>query len=508
MLPRCALLLAVLAGCRAEPPRSGITVLIESPALSLDNRFALDANSQRIAQLIAPGLITFNDESEPIPLLAESYRELDPQTLEFILRPGLTFHDGARLTSRDVKATLDGMREPELKSPKSDKFEPIESVEIVDERTVRVHLKRPYAPILAEMVITIVPEGRARMPGAQAQDHNPVGAGPFRLVSWPDEEHIELAPFDGYFEGKPRLSSLHFRVVRDETTRVLELLKGRADLVVNAISPAVLPVIEKEPHLAVLSKPGTGYAYLNFNVRSGPTADVRVRRAICQALEMKDIVDHKFHGLAVPATGMLPATHWAYAPTPGCHRDLAAAGKLLDEAGYPKDARGKRALRLAYKTSTDRFRKSIALVLKEQMEGLGIDVEVRSLEFGTFMNDLRHGNFELATLKWSTIIEPDLLRQVFSAKYIPTAANAFGGLNRAGYQNPELDALLEKASLVPHAERKELYARALAILDRDLPYVPMWHESSVSVISDRLAGYEPSAHGFFTPLASAREVAR
>ncbi|HLL52989.1 MAG TPA: ABC transporter substrate-binding protein, partial [Myxococcaceae bacterium] len=394
-----------------------------------------------------------------------------------------------------------------FKSPKADKFEPIARVEAVDPRTVRFHLKRAYAPILADLSISIVPASRARMPGARAQDRTPIGAGPFRFISQPDEEHLELAPFDGYHGGKPALSALHFRVVRDETTRVLEMMKGRADLAFNVVSPAVIPLLSKQPRLRVLSKPGTGYAYVVLNTRSGPTADARVRQAVCHALAVDEIVEHKFHGLAVPATGMLPKDHWAYAPTPGCQRDLEKAGRLLDEAGYPARA-GKPRLTLTLKTSTDRFRKSIGLVFKEELAKAGIEVEVRSLEFGTLLNDMRRGNFELGTLKWASVIEPDLLRQVFSSQYIPSQANGFGGLNRGGYQNPEVDELLAKASVSSMEERKAQYAEALRLIDRDVPYVPLWHESSVAVVSDRLQDFTPSAHGFLRPLANAREVAR
>jgi peptide/nickel transport system substrate-binding protein len=371
---------------------------------------------------------------------------------------------------------------------------------------VRFHLKRPYAPLLAELSIGIVPADRARETAEQGR--HPIGAGPFRFVAEPDEDHIELAAFDGWYGGRPGISKVSFRVVRDETTRVLELLKGRADLVVNGVSPAVLPMLEEKPGIQVLTREGTGYAYMGFNVRSGPLADPRVRRALCHLLDVSPIVEHKFHGLAVPAAGMLPRTHWAFAPTQGCRYDPAEAARLLDEAGYPDPdgPGGKPRLRLSYKTSTDRFRKSIALVLKEQLERGGIEVDLRSLEFGTFFNDVRRGNFEIITLKWAAVVEPDLLRWVFGSKEIPTAQNNFGGLNRGGYSNAELDPILTRASASSREERKGLYAQALKLIDDDLPYAPLWHESSVAVVSRRIEGYAPSAQGFFRPLAQAREV--
>ncbi|HZA13672.1 MAG TPA: ABC transporter substrate-binding protein [Myxococcaceae bacterium] len=467
---------------------------------------ALSAIGQRLAQLITPGLVTFDDESRPVPDLAQSFRQLDATTLEFTLRPDLEFHDGTALTARDVQATYEALLRKRIPSPRADRLEVLERLEALSDRVVRLHLKRPYAAIFAELSIGIVPASRAEETGLQ--ESSPVGAGPFRFVARPDEEHIELAPFPRYYRGGPRISTLQVRVVRDETTRVLELLKGRADLVSTGVSPAVLPLIRAQPHLRVLARPGSGFAYMAFNVREGPVSDIRVRQAICHLLHTEPIVEHKFHGLAERATGMLPASHWAYARTPGCAHDPARSAALLDAAGYPDPdgSGGRPRLTLSYKTSSDRFRKSVALVLKEQLEQGGIGVDLRALEFGTFFNDVRTGNFEIFTLKWASVIEPDLLRWVFGSAHIPTAANNFGGFNRGGYANRELDRLLERASAVEPEERRALYAEALRIVDRELPYIPLWHESSVAVVSQRLRGFEPSAHGFLRSLAEATEV--
>jgi peptide/nickel transport system substrate-binding protein len=502
------LLLVLAAGCRPERPPDGITVLLEAPPDSLDDRFALAASGQRIAQLIAPGLITFDDTSTPVPALSESFQQLTPTLVEFTLRPGLTFHDGTALTAEDVRATYEGVLDPALRSAKAGRYETIERVEVVDDRTLRFHLRRPYTALMAEMSLSILPAERAGMESIGLQAAHPVGAGPFRFEAAPDEEHLTLVPYEGYHGGAPAIPRVYFRVVRDETTRVLELLKGRADLVINALSPAVLPVLKKEPGLRVLSKPGTGYTYLGFNLRSGPLADVRVRQALCHLVEVQPLVEHKLQGLAVPATSMLPTTHWAYAPGTGCQHDAAEAARLLDAAGYPDPdgPGGQPRLRLSLKSSSDRFRKSVALVLQEQLARGGVAAQVQPLEFGTLLNDVRRGNFELVTLKWAAVMEPDLMRGVFHSRNVPTEVNHWGGLNRGALRDAELDALLEEASRVPRPERIALYARVQQRLEALLPYAPLWHESSVAVVSRRLEGFVPSAHGFFTPLARARRV--
>ncbi|WP_239576915.1 ABC transporter substrate-binding protein [Archangium primigenium] len=496
------------AGCRAEPPADGITVLLEATPDSLDSRMALSALGQRVAQLITPGLVTFDDTGAPVPDLAESFRELGPTLVEFTLRPGLTFHDGGALTAEDVKATYDSVRDPALGSPRADRYAALARVEAVDARTVRFHLREPYAPLVVELSLGILPARRAGAAFKEAQGTAPVGAGPFRFESQPDEEHLTLLPFAGHARGPPALSRLRFRVVRDETTRVLELLKGRADLVLNAVSPATLPALERAPGLRVLTRPGTGLAYLGLNLRAGPLADARVRRALCHLVDVEPLVTHKLRGLARPARGLLPERNWAHAPVPGCAHDPEAAARLLDAAGFPDPdgPGGAPRLRLQLKTSTDRLRRSIALVLREQLAQGGVAVEVRSLEFGTFFDDVRRGNVELYTLKWASIVEPDLMRGAFHSSHVPSAANHFGGLNRGALRDAPLDALLDEAARVSTPERRVLYARAQERLDALVPMVPLWHEDSVAVVSRRLQGFEPSPLGLFTPLARARQV--
>jgi peptide/nickel transport system substrate-binding protein len=513
------LLCAVLAACSSERARTGIVVLVESPPDSLDVRFALTTTGQRVAQLVSPGLVTFDERGEPIGDLAEEFHFADPQTLDFTLRKQLTFHDGSALTAQDVKATFEGLVQPSFGSPRADKLEAVDRIEALSPTTVRFHLKRPYSPILAELSLGIVPRARAFQPAAAEQDRAPIGAGPFAFAAQPDDEHLWLVPFDRYYGGRPRIGKLLIRTVRDQTTRVLELLKGRADLVVGAVSPSIFPALRRDPHLRIAWRPGSAYTYLGLNVRTGPLADVRVREAICHAIDVRPIIEAKLQGLAEPATGMLPRTHWAYAPTPGCRRDLELTARLLEQAGYRSrripapDARSKAEvgskpiLHLTLKTSTDRFRKSIALVFQEQLAEAGIAVDVRSLEFGTFFNDVRKGNFEVFSLQWSQVIEPDQLRWAFSSSFIPGPENAFGGLNRTGYRSDRVDTFLNLAARTQGADRRELYAQALALIDADLPYIPLWHESSPAVVSSRLQDYEPSPHGFLSPLARAREAA-
>jgi peptide/nickel transport system substrate-binding protein len=274
---------------------------------------------------------------------------------------------------------------------------------------------------------------------------------------------------------------------------------------VNSTAPATVTALEGAG-IEVQKVPSTSYTYLAFNLRNGPTADVRVRRALCAALDVDQLVSAKFHGLAERAVGMLPPQSWAFAPTRGCHRDLELSRRLLTEAGHPPRADGQPSLTLSYKISTDRLRRSVAVVLQKQALEAGIGLDIRALEFGTFFGDVRKGNFQLMTLKWVAVLEPDLLRGVFSSREIPSDENHFGGLNRGGYRNAEVDAWLDEAVGAPRERRRELYGFVQQKLDEELPYLPLWHESSVCVVSKHLRDYRCSPHGFLSPLAEATEA--
>lgn len=504
-----AVAVVALAACRPDDaaPDTAV-VLIESAPESLDRRMAQSANAQRLTGLVTPGLVTFDEQARAVGDLAAAIERPDALTWSFTLRAGARFSTGEPVTAQDVAATYRSVLDPSVGSPLKSKFEAILSIETPAPDRVVFRLKQPYAPFLAELVIGVLP---ARQVGAEARREvarRPIGAGPFAVERWDEEEEIVLAANPHYVDGSPAIRRVVVRTVRDETTRVLELVKGRADLAVGSVSPAVLPALLASGRVAILRPGGTGYAYLVFNVRSGPAADARVRRAVDCAIDRDAIVKAKFKGTARPATGMLPRSHWAYADTPLCGHDPARARALLDQAGYPDpdgDGPRPRALRLVYKTSTDRFRKSVALAMAEQLRAVGIDVELRTLEFSTFLKQVQRGAFEMASLKWSAVIEPDLLRWVFGCAQVPGEANSFVGWNRGGFCDPELDRAVEAAArAADDEERRRHYAAALERLARDLPYVPLWHEDNVAVVGRRLSGFVASPHGFFTGLAAAR----
>ena len=208
--------------------------------------------------------------------------------------------------------------------------------------------------------------------------------------------------------------------------------------------------------------------------------DRRVRHALGYAIDRQAIVDHLRRGLARPAVGILPPASWAFEP--GVFQfthDPAKAIALLDEAGYrdPDGDGPQPRLRLSLKVSTNEFIRLQAAVIQEDLKRVGIDLDVRSYEFATLYTDVLKGNFQLFTLQWVGVSDPDMLRRVFHSKQMPP-----NGFNRGYYENPDVDRLIDAAMVAESDdERRKLYGDAQRVVAEDAPYISLWYKTNIAV---------------------------
>ena len=489
----------LLAACGSAPlhkNRQALVVAIESSPTNLDPRLATDANSLRIIQLIFNGLMGYDADMRLKPELAEGYRIVNDTTYIFTIRRGVRFQHGRELTAHDVKYTVESILDPKLKSPNFSTFERVKEVKVLGRYEISFTLKEPFAPFLSALTIGIVPEELAEGPGFS---RNPVGTGPFRLKGAPSPDKLILSANEDYFGGKPRLEEIIVKVVPDDTVRVMELMGGSVDLIINAIPPDMLPLLKRRG-LEVHLSPGNSYSYLGFNLNDPILRDRRVRSAIAYAIDREVIIRHLLKGTAQPASGVLPPTSWAYEPdVPSYPYDPERARALLDEAGYPDPPGPRPRFRLLYKTSQNELRRLIGEAMMAQLNEVGIDVEMRSYEWGTFFSDIKSGNFQIYTLTWVGIADPDVLYYIFHSENIPPR-----GANRGRYKNLEVDRLLTEArARLDIKERRERYSQVQKILAQDLPYVSLWYGINVAAATRRVKGFHLNAAGDFMPLKEA-----
>ncbi|HSB76376.1 MAG TPA: ABC transporter substrate-binding protein, partial [Terriglobales bacterium] len=381
-------LLAFTASCSQAPDPHTLVMIIESSPTNLDPRVGIDAQSERIDTLLFDSLVHRDQHFELRPWLAESWQTPDPKTYIFHLRHGVRFHDGRALTARDVKWTFDSILDRKLLTTKAAVYQYIDHIDAPDDYTVVFHLKQPQATLLwnlSDGAIGIVPYGS----GTDLALH-PVGSGPFQFISAQQDKEVVIARNQHYWGPEPRLERVRFLVVPDATTRALELRKGSADLVINALTPDTVVALRQDPQLAVLTAPGTIYAYMAFNLRDPILKDVRVRRALAYAIDRRPMIQYLWRGMAQPSASILPVQSWAFdGEVPQYSYDPARARQLLDEAGYPA-VNGVR-FHLTMKTSTEESTRLMAAVLQQQLRAVGIALDIRTFEFATFFSDVTKG---------------------------------------------------------------------------------------------------------------------
>jgi len=491
--------LLLLAGCRgAQRDPQTVVFLIESSPANLDPRIGTDAQSQRIDALLFDGLVDHNAAFQFTPALAISWEQPSPLTFVFHLHNGVRFHDGRPFTAKDVKWTVDSMRDGTVISAKSTVFASVDSVEVRDPLTVVFHLKHADNFLLRNLATGatgIVPEGSGR----DFWKH-PVGTGPFRFVSQQIDQDVVIERNSESWSTTPKLDRVRFAIVPDTITESLELEKGSGDVAVNSLPLDSLPVLAQRSNLKVEVTPGTEIQYLAFNLRDPLLADARVRQGIACAIDRDLIIKTVLLGYAKPSVSLLPDSHWAWTGDVARYDfNPVRAEQLLDAAGHPRSRDGVR-FHMTMKTSNDQGTRLLAAVLQQQFAKVGIALDLRSFEFATFYSDVTRGAFQMYSLRWVGGNEqPDIFGYNFLASNFSPK-----GANRTHYSNARLDTLLTDANENPDTTaRRRDYVEAQQILAGELPAFNLWYLNTIVVHSRRLSNVEPSASGDYGFLRTA-----
>ncbi len=478
-----------LTGCGDGGPEwpddGSLVVILESAPINLDPRVGTDQSSARVWELVSNGLVGKDPQGGLFPDLAESWEVLDDGTrYRFRLRKGVEFHDGSNFGSEDVLWTYQTMLDGKVKSSKIAALEPIDRIEAVDEHTVDFYLVRPHGPLLADLTsyMAIVPHGI----GSPAMNRHPIGTGAFQFASR-TADRVELVPFDRAFEGRPHFERVVLKEVADATVRVLELRRGSAQIVVNGLPPDSVVGFRGNPHYRVEVTPGSNYQYIGFNLEDPVLSKAAVRRAIAHGIDRDQLIDSLWQGLASVTDSMMPTGHWARAELTANPYDPALAIELLEQAGFPDpDGEGPEPrLRIVYKTSTSESGRLQAEIVQQMLAAVGIELEIRSFEFATFLSDVQQGNFQMYSLRWTGVLDPHLYYLSLHSASVPP-----NGANRGQFRHPRFDQLIELgAQFFAPEDRRPHYFEAQEILNRELPYISLFHTQTVAVRAAGIEGY-------------------
>lgn len=492
----CIPLLLGLAGCGGSldlSRNSAIVGLEEFPG-SLEPPYGLDANSQRIQHLCFASLLSLNPDGSFSNELAESVVMQDKTTFVFTLKDGLAFSDGSALTASDIVSAYQEILSPSSASFLKGAYAIMQSVEATDRRRVVFKLKEPFAPFFMLATLGIskkLPEGGPRL-----------ASGPYEIKEVVENQRIVLKENPRWFGKHPSLERVVFKLVPDESERVLELKKGSIDIIQNGFTPDLLPFFQEDTGLAVSQTPGSSFAYIALNLHNPYLSDIRVRQALNLAIDREKLAKSLYKGMVVPSDSLLPNGHWARHPKIGAPPfDTKKAKALIKEAQGVFPKRGVPIpINLTLKVSSNQVALRLAEALRSSFLDVGVNVGIQTREGPAFFEDVRSGLFDMYILTWAGVTEPDIYRTLFFSSSVPPA-----GDNRGFYANPLLDGLLLKArSSYEREVRRELYWRVQEILSQDLPYLHLWHTRNTLVHRRSIEGVKPDALGSFRFLLEAK----
>ena len=467
-----------------------------------------DSASHAVGSLIYDGLVRYDKNLRMVGELAERWEaSADCRTFTFFLRRGARWHDGIEFTADDVHFTYEVMRDPRTPTPYGETFRQVQSAEVVDRYTYRVHYAQPYAPALGRWGIWILPKHLLDGPYRAGQDlratdqnRHPVGLGPFRFQEWKAGEKVVVLANRDHYAGRPRLDRIIERGIPDQQTIFLELKARNVDYAL--LTPlhfrrqSEYPAFRK--HFAKYRYLANGYTYLGFNLRDPRFQDRRVRHAIAHAIDKREIIEGVLLGLGQEAAGPYKPGSWV--SRDDLRRfpfDPDRARALLAEAGWLPGPDGLlvregQPFRFTLLTNQgNAVRIQTAEIIQRRLREVGIDVRLHVVEWTAFLNSfIRKRDFEAVILAWSIGVDPDQYNIWHSSQVRPDE------LNHISYANPEVDRLLEAGRQTCDEEaRKRIYGELQARLAEDQPVVFLFVSEILTAVAARIRGVEPAPAG-------------
>ena len=475
-----------------------LTVAVYSAFTTLDPYDASDTLSQNVAKSFYEGLFGFDKDMKLVNVLAESY-DVSKDGLEYTikLKQGIKFSDGEPFNAAAVKANFDRVTNPENHLTRYQLYRNIESVEVVDDATVKFHLKEAFSAFINQLAhpsgVMICPKTLALSKKEVA--FNPCGTGPYVLEKYNPAEYLVVKKNPSYWQkGLPKLDSISFRPVLEDATRVAMLRTGEAQFV-DVVPPEHVERLKETPNIVVDAAPSIVQRQIYLNNTKKPFNDLRVRQALNYGLDKHAMVQVLYKGFSAPATGVAPEGidyakqfgEWPYDPK--------KAKELLTAAGYPNGFTA-----TLWAASNSSANQKMLQFLQQQYARIGVKLQVRALEAGQRVTLVQSVGPEKSTSQmfcwgWSASTgELDwVLRPLLATSSFPPANS-----NYAYYSNPKLDSLLTAAlKTTDRAEKTKIYDEAQELIWKDAPWVFLVVDQGISARSANLTGFYSLKDGGF-----------
>jgi peptide/nickel transport system substrate-binding protein len=465
------LLAFLLIGCVENFDDDEIRFGIAQKPQQLDPRFQSDAASKKLSYLIYTPFIYLDDEFLPRSNVVEFEKKNDLQYV-FQLKKNLpSFSEGNTLNINDMISTIQNLKNLST-SPYFQQLKNIRSVEKVSDNIFFIHLLKNEPNFLSQLNFFILPEKLLK------KNHNfsisPLGSGLFRMTK--SSPYIELIRR----KDNQRINLIE---IKDPTVRVLKLINGEIDLIQNDLPFEMIKVIQDNENLNTISSFGSNVSYIGFNFKDKYLKNIQFRRALSLAINQREILEFFLPQKSRLSQQILPPEHWASIDIRDNNFDPDEARKLISQIDIPKP------IKLVLKTSTDPFRVKIATIIQKQLKDVGIDLKIKSLDWGTFFRDIQSGNFQLYTLTWVGITNPDIYFKIFSSTQLHPK-----GLNRGQYTNKKMDQLLSEAI------EKNVWNKVILKAYRDKGLIPLWYEGGFAAFRKNISDYKLAFDGSWNGL--------
>ena len=531
-------LVVVVGGCDVpalpgpQKPVDGgtLTMSLPSDPTTLNRFLAADPVSQRAVAPLFPNLYQAQADLSVTPDLAESMPTLsdDKKAWTVKLRAGAKWSDGRPITADDVLTTVNIQRGLAAHNPIEAIFDwdKLDRVEKVDELTVRFVLTEVYAPFLANSLVTfvapahvygVIPAGG--MPDAPVSSYPTVTGGPFKFEKRDVGREIDLVANPDYYGGRPHLDRIVEKVISDPTNAVNELAQGSVQWLPD-LSAEAATKLKPNSTVTVHSYPALGYYDVRFNDRADHVfGDRLVRQAFASAVDKEAIVKDATGGQGVPLWGDILPASWAYDESALVKYkvDRPHALDLMRQAGWAIGADGvatkgdKRFSVKFYVRNDTPARQRAVQMISDQVKEIGMELIPTAVDYNTFYEAIKPGNYDIALPGWAVEGDPDQLRVLHSSQLKPERNP--DGRNWTGYSNPELDHLLEAergtlndSDAETRKARREIFSKIERLLGEEVVTYFMWADTTAQGFSSNLDGIETGPGGTLVNLDNGRNV--
>ena len=459
--------------------RQKLIIAQETDALTMDAHYVMDSPTASIMEHMVESLLEFTPKGEIVPKLVERW-EVSPDATEFTLKlkKGIKFHDGQPFNAEAVKVNFDRRLDPKAATKLYFLLAQVASVTVIDEHTVKIKTKVPFAPLLSNLTH---PTNGIQSPVALKRSWNkplimPIGTGPFIFKEWVPGNRFVMVRNDNYWGTKPDLSEVTFRVIPDDASRMAALETGKVHVAVR-ISPFDIPRLKDNPNITILSTPSVRTIFLGLNALKEPLHDKRVRQALNYAVDKEAILKHVLGGVGRVSDAPISPGIFGYTPIKTYEYNIQRAKALLAEAGSPE------GFETTLHLPKGRYYRdvSVATAVATDWLKVGVKADMRMVEWETYLSSVLRekevAEHKIYMLGWACVTgDADyLLYTFFHSGEWPEK-----GLNASFYKNERVDQLLDAARKTTRPEeRKRLYREAMITIVDDAPWLFLHSEAQV-----------------------------